>query len=140
MVHESTSVITYFLSAIFMMFTWEYTASWLYIWSLLFIVIPFIGGIFRIQAHSCQNCLNEVKQTSIFNYLDLDDNVFDMSIGNFALVIKRKTLLYSLCVILTALLSFFAFEYQFIMAPDGAFSQLDSQRLELMKPDPSVTW
>ena len=126
MVHETTSVITYILSGIFMMFTWEYTASWLYIWSLLFIVIPFIGGIFRIQIHSCKNCLNEVKQSSIFNYLDLDDNVFDMAIGNFALVIKRKTLLYSLCVVLAALLSFFVFEYEFVMAPDGAFSTLDS--------------
>ena len=122
MVNETTSVITWFLSAIFMMLTWEYTASWLYIWSLLFIVIPFIGGIFRIQTHSCKNCLNEVKQSSIFSYLDLEDNVFDMSIGNFALVIKRKTLLYSLCVVLAALLSFFVFEYEFIMAADGAFS------------------
>ena len=56
----------------------------------------------------------------------MEDNVLDMSIGNFAIVIKRKTLLYSLCVVLVGLLSFFVFEYEFVMAAEGAFSTLDS--------------
>jgi hypothetical protein len=63
-----------------------------------------------------------------------------MSIGNFALVIKRKTLLYSFCVIIVGLMSLLVFEYEFVMAPDGAFSTLDSQRLEMLQPDLSVKW
>ena len=56
-----------------------------------------------------------MKQSSIFNYIDPEDNVVDVAIGNFAMVIKRKTLMYSLCVVIVALFGFFVFEYQFVM-------------------------
>ena len=60
---ETTSVITYLVFAILILGTWDWiiASTWIYPIVLIFFVLPVIAGFFRIQTHSCRECLNEVK-------------------------------------------------------------------------------
>ena len=77
---ETTSVITWFIIGIIIMATWDWPIAQtiLYPTFIVFIALPMIGGFFRIQTHSCSDCKNEVKQQSIFEYLDMEDNIFSI--------------------------------------------------------------
>ena len=84
-VEESTSILTYIVFAIYLILTWEWGLKnrspfgfYGYFAFAFLIVLPLIGGIFRIQTHSCKNCLNEVRQDSIFSSIDMEDNILDM--------------------------------------------------------------
>ena len=50
MVEETTSVITYFVLIIIIFATWDWiiAETWLYPFSILFIVLPMVAGFFRI--------------------------------------------------------------------------------------------
>lgn len=96
-VEESTSVISFLLMVMILILTYDWGTWWFFV--LFMVLFPCITGIFRIQTHSCPECLNEVNQTSIFSRLDLEDQIFTFKIGSFGMLIKRRTLLYSLLVI-----------------------------------------
>lgn len=100
MVEETTSVLTYLIGAIFVILTWDWSGSLTYFFFFTLCLLPIFAGIFRIQTHSCSQCLNEVKQTSIFSNLDLDDNLLELQVASFALLIKRRTLIYTLIVLI----------------------------------------
>lgn len=86
--------------------TWDWKIARSFIWflSLFLFILPIIAGFFRIQTHSCAKCLNEVQQQSIFSYLDMDDEICSFKAGAFGLIVKRRSLLYSIVVlVMTAL-------------------------------------
>lgn len=60
-VEETTSILTYLFGAMFIMLTWDYSGSLSYFFFFTLFLLPIIAGIFRIQTHSCSQCLNEVK-------------------------------------------------------------------------------
>ena len=72
---ESTSILTWLFLAIFMIITWDRAEGFTYFFLLTCIIMPCVAGVFKIETHSCKNCLNEVKQQSIFSYLDLEDEI-----------------------------------------------------------------
>ena len=114
LVEESTSVITYLIFFIIVLMTWQSTfaGTTLYFVLMLFFVLPILGGIFRIQTHSCPKCLNEVKQNSIFEKLDMDDNICDIQVSNFGMIIKRRTLLYFAVVCLVTFATYLVMSSQ----------------------------
>lgn len=91
---------------------WILTYTWIYGSFILLFFLPILAGILRIQTHSCPSCLNEVKQESIFKHLDMDDNIVDLQLGNFAMIIKRRTLFYSLLVTIAAILTYYICRYE----------------------------
>ena len=121
LVEESTSVISYLIIAMIVMATWDWqiASSWLYPLSFILCIFPIIAGFFRIQSHSCSKCLNEVKQSSIFNYLDMDDDIMSVRLSSFGFVIKRRSLLYSILVCLIGLLTYHVAYKEIVVADHG---------------------
>lgn len=144
MVEETTSILTYLFGAIFIIMTWDYTGSYTYFFFFTLFVLPILAGIFRIQTHSCSNCLNEVKQQSIFEHLDMEDNIVEVQIASFAMIIKRRTLIYTFLVIVVLFLVQIVFQIQLanrldIHDPLQDFVA-DTMHLNNRKPDPQLTW
>lgn len=61
MVEETTSILTYLFGAMFVILTWDHAGGYGYFFFFTLFVLPMLAGIFRIQTHSCSECLNEVK-------------------------------------------------------------------------------
>jgi transposase len=76
------------------------------VWSIL--VFPFIVGLLRQQKHRCQKCLNYIKEVSIFE--SLEDNIFQVSFLNFGILVKRKTFLKGLLLVLVVGLMLFIYD------------------------------
>ena len=146
MVEESTSVLTFFGLFFFFMLTWSWGVTnsdhygrLVYFTFVLFILFPILAGIFRIQTHSCRNCLNEVKQSSIFSNLDLDDNIVDIQISNFGMLIKRRTLLYSLIVIVVGALMVIVWDKKYGQ-PGSYMAFISDDYSSDVKPNYEVTY
>ena len=77
-VEESTSLLTYLFLALYMLFTWQWSDGFMYWFIIAVFILPILAGLFRIKSHSCKNCLNEVKQESLFNNLDFDDDIAEI--------------------------------------------------------------
>lgn len=62
-VDEETSIITYLIFVMMLVGTYDWAIAQSFLWYmfLFLIVLPLIGGILRIQTHSCPQCLNEVQ-------------------------------------------------------------------------------
>ena len=53
-------------------------------------LFPFVLGILRRQIHRCPRCLNPIREESIFECLD--DNILELSVCKFGILVKRRTL------------------------------------------------
>jgi hypothetical protein len=143
-VEESTSIITYLIFFILILLTWtsSFASSIWYFILMLFFVLPILGGIFRIQTHSCPKCLNEVRQNSIFSKLDIDDNICDIKVGNLGMIIKRRTLLYFAIVCLVTLTTYLVMANQDIdlLQENLRNGGNANNRLDMKVANKEMTW
>ena len=65
-----------------------------------FMLIPFLANLTKLAVHRCSKCLNEVMTDSLFGYSSMNDKIVQFQLGNFGVVLSRKTLLYltAVCV------------------------------------------
>jgi len=78
------------------------------------VLMPFLISLTKTAIHRCAKCLNEVKDNSYFGLSSLDDKLFSFNIGNFGVILTRRTILYLVLVITT-----FLAIYVFILVEDG---------------------
>ena len=73
-----------------------------------FLLIPFLANLTKMAVHRCSKCLNEVMTDSVFGYSSMNDKIVQFQIGNFGVVLSRKTLLYmtAVCVLGLSLYGF----------------------------------
>ena len=69
--------------------------------------------------------------------MDLEDDIIEVEVGSLALVIKRRTLLYSLVVLVATIITGFIFAYEL---KDAAPPELGLVDYEAREPDLSVKW
>jgi hypothetical protein len=72
------------------------------------ILMPFLVSLTKSAIHRCAKCLNEVKDNSYFGLSSLDDKMFSFSIGNFGVILTRRTILY-IVMVLTTMLAIYVF-------------------------------
>lgn len=82
--------------------------------------------------HRCPKCLNEIREESIFD--SLNDNILEMSVFNFGILVKRRTLLKALIFVLAC----FACGY-FWQQQNSDLGRL-AKILEHRKPNLDLTW
>jgi hypothetical protein len=71
-------------------------------------MFPFVTATMRISVHRCSKCLNEIKQTSIFNLDGLEDKVISFSLGKFGIILSRKYLIYITIFVFSCIMLYFA--------------------------------
>jgi hypothetical protein len=86
--------------------------------------------------------LNEVKQNSIFEKLDMDDNICDIQISNFGMIIKRRTLLYFAVVCLVTLATYLVMSSQDLDLLQENMLQGGNvnNRPDMKVPNKEMTW
>ena len=67
------------------------------------LLIPFVFGILIRQIHRCPKCLNQIREESIFE--SLEDTILEVNLCQFGLLLKRRTLVKGL-ILIVSLLSF----------------------------------
>jgi len=70
---------------------------------LALILMPFLVSLTKTAIHRCAKCLNEVQDNSYFGFSSLDDKLFMWNIGNFGIILTRRTILYAVMIIFGAL-------------------------------------
>ncbi len=67
------------------------------------LLVPFLVGLTKQGVHKCAKCLNDVKASSMFGLNSLEDEVIAKKIGDFGIILTRRSLLYLVMVLFTAL-------------------------------------
>jgi hypothetical protein len=70
---------------------------------------PFILGIFVQQKHRCPKCLNYIREDSVLNMLD--DNILEVQIWSFGLLIKRRSLIIGLTWLVLMIVAYYLFTF-----------------------------
>ena len=76
-------------------------ALYLLIGFFFLIFVPFVVGLLRKQMHRCPKCMNEIREESVFE--SLNDNILEISLCQFGILVKRRTLLKGLLLITAVL-------------------------------------
>lgn len=72
------------------------------------VLMPFLVSLTKTAIHRCAKCLNSVQDSSYFGFSSLEDKLFTYQIGNFGLILTRRTILYAV-MILTGALTIYVF-------------------------------
>lgn len=76
------------------------------------ILIPCIVPLFLQITHRCPRCLNEIKEDSLF--AQLNDNIISFRMGNFGVLITKRTILQGLAFLILTILALFLLKYYLI--------------------------
>mmetsp|Transcript_7068 Transcript_7068/g.11905 ORF Transcript_7068/g.11905 Transcript_7068/m.11905 type:complete len:120 (-) Transcript_7068:8-367(-) len=97
--------------------------------------MPLLAGTFRIQRLSCKNCLNEVKQQSFLSYFEMEDEVFSFKVGKLAIILKRRTFIYGILLLLVGILTLLMFKSRFMSDPHSNVNEVLSRLAQLSGED-----
>ena len=77
------------------------------------ILMPFLVSLTKTAIHRCAKCLNQVQDNSYFGLNSLDDKLFAYECGKVGVILTRRTILYTVMVLVAALSI-----YTFILVED----------------------